>query len=331
MLIFFKVIRMSKQMVIGTSIAVAVFASIYGYVKYDQVYPSTDNAYVGAKYVNVAPKVDGYIQEVLINNNQKVNANDTLFKILPTDYNLATKQASKGYDSQLAQVEAAKKQLEIQSSVIKNDQNQLKYATEQYERISALYKENTVSEQSLQQIRTSFNSAQTQLEVDTKKLAQDQQMYNLALAKASQASVGVDLAKSNLGYTSYQAPFSGIVTNLNNLTTGELVAAGQPLFVLVDTSNWWVDANFKETQLDRIKVGQKVAVSLDMYDHKYDGVVQSISPASGNTFSLLPAQNATGNWVKVTQRFTVRIKLNDDQQYPLRINASAKVVVDTRN
>ena len=115
-----------------------------------------------------------------------------------------------------------------------------------------------------------------------------------------------------------------------NLETGELVAQGQKLFGQVDTHTWWIDANFNETKLERIKPGQAVKVRLDMYDHHdYKGVVQSISFASGNTFSLLPPENATGNWVKVTQRFPIMIAIEDDKDFPLRVGASAKVTVDT--
>ena len=105
--------------------------------------------------------------------------------------------------------------------------------------------------------------------------------------------------------------------------------AGQKLFGLVDDSQWWVDVNFKETQLKRIKAGQPAEVELDMYNHKYHGTVQSISYASGNTFSLLPAENATGNWVKVTQRFPVRVTLENESDFPLRVGASSNVTVDT--
>jgi membrane fusion protein (multidrug efflux system) len=122
----------------------------------------------------------------------------------------------------------------------------------------------------------------------------------------------------------------GYISNLNTLMPGEFLNAGQSMFGIVSNDKWWVDANFKETQLGRIKPGQKVEIILDMYDdHKYTGTVQSMSYASGTTFSLLPAQNATGNWVKVTQRFTVRIKVDNDPKYPLRIGASAKVEINT--
>ena len=135
-------------------------------------------------------------------------------------------------------------------------------------------------------------------------------------------------AKRVNSYTLIYAPTSGYVTDLN-LQTGQVVIAGQKLFGLVDNSKWWIDANFKESQLSRLIPNQKVKITLDMYNHTYEGVIKSISHASTNTFSLLPSQNASGNWVKVTQRFTVRVALNDDPAFPLRVGASAIVSVNT--
>ena len=114
------------------------------------------------------------------------------------------------------------------------------------------------------------------------------------------------------------------------LTKGQYVAVGQQVFGLVDNDSWWIDANFKETDLERVKESQPVEIKLDMYRHsKYKGTVQSLSYASGTTFSLLPPQNATGNWVKVTQRFTIRIKVENNPKFPLRVGASADVQIDT--
>jgi len=124
------------------------------------------------------------------------------------------------------------------------------------------------------------------------------------------------------------APTDGFVSNLK-IYSGQLISAGQPLFGFIDNKKWWINANFKETDLNRIRQGQKVKISLDMYNHTYTGTVNSISFATGAVFSLLPPENATGNWVKVTQRFPVRISLADDPKYPLRVGASANVKINT--
>jgi membrane fusion protein (multidrug efflux system) len=161
---------------------------------------------------------------------------------------------------------------------------------------------------------------------DHKKLTAEKfAKIGMAEVQNLQAQAVVDRAKYALANTKLYAPMDGVVENLS-LHTGNIIAAGVPLFSIVDDSQWWIEANFKETQLHRIKPGQKVDVQLDMYG----GVVESIAIGSGSVFSLFPPENASGNWVKVTQRFPVRIRLNNnDKQYPLRVGASATVTIDT--
>lgn len=148
--------------------------------------------------------------------------------------------------------------------------------------------------------------------------------------KAAEASV--ETAKLNLNYTSVTAPSSGMIGNLT-LRPGMVVTSGVNLFAIVDRSSFWIDANFEETKLKRIRIGQSADIKLDMYpDITFHGTVSSISAANGSTFSLLPPENATGNWVKITQRFTIRILIPVNEltdKYPLRVGASAKVVINT--
>lgn len=319
----------NKHAIIGVSMVVVVMAGIYGYFKYAQYYPSTDDAYVNSNLVNVAPKIAGYLSEINITNNQLVHKGDVLFKLNPVDYDLSYDQAAKNYTSYDSQVAMAKQQLEVQKGVIATDKANYNLALQTANRYATLYKANTIAKQAYQNAMTDLANAKTKIDIDQQKLAQYQNMVQYTEAKKDQAKSSQDAAKTNLGYTSYTAPVDGYISNLGSLSSGEFISAGQQIFGIVDDSQWWIDANFKETQLNRIKPGQKVEVELDMYDHKYQGVVKSISYASGNTFSLLPPQNATGNWVKVTQRFTVRIELKDDAKFPLRVGASANVKINT--
>jgi membrane fusion protein (multidrug efflux system) len=184
------------------------------------------------------------------------------------------------------------------------------------------------------------NKAQAQLDLDQKnaeryitlanegrasKLEGDEARAKLEVSKATLAE-----AKLNLQYTQVTASRDGIITNLS-LREGNVVAAGIPLFALIEAGNWWVDANYKETQLKRIYPGQSAKVELDMYPGLiFRGVVESVSGGSGAAFSLLPPENATGNWVKVTQRFAVKVKLlEQDPQHPFRIGASSTVTINT--
>ena len=318
-----------KHLIIGLIIIIITAVGVYAYFKYDEQYPSTDDAYVSANLVNVTPKVTGYLESLSVINNQKVKKGDVLFTIHPIDYKLAADQSQKNYDSQIAQAEAVKQQIAIQKDQTRKDKAQYQLAQTVANRYKKLYQANTISKQAYENAQNDLISAKSAVDADVNKEQQLKDVYRVAIAKKDQARAGLDSAVSNLDYTRYVAPVDGYVTNLKTLTPGEFINAGQQMFGIVDTSHWWIDAHFKETHLSRIKPGQTVAIKLDMYDHKYTGVVDSISYASGNTFSLLPAENATGNWVKVTQRFTVRIKLDSDSKYPLRVGASARVVVKT--
>lgn len=168
--------------------------------------------------------------------------------------------------------------------------------------------------------------------------AASKQDGDIALANLKSATANKSIAMAtektselNLQYTKIIAPTNGWVTNVR-LRPGDLVTVNQPLFALVSDKYFWIDANFRETDIDRIKVGQLVKVKVDMYpNHSFNGMVESIQSGSGTVFSLLPPENATGNWVKVTQRIPVRIRvLNPDPRWLLRIGTSATVTVYTK-
>lgn len=156
--------------------------------------------------------------------------------------------------------------------------------------------------------------------------------YKTAAAKLQQTEANLEQANLNLEYTQITAPTSGWVTNMTT-TVGEIVPANRPLFALISDEKFWIDANFKETELQNIKPGQTAEIKTDLYPkYIFKGVVESISGGSGSVFSLLPPQNATGNWVKITQRIPVRVNiLNPDAAYPLRIGTSATVTIHFKN
>ena len=187
------------------------------------------------------------------------------------------------------------------------------------------------------QMQNATLTAKRVMDLLKKKFSSPQEGDNAVTALES-ASAAVTLAKAhlaqaelNMQYTRVRAPTSGWIANLT-VRDGAVVAANQPLFALVSDEEFWVDANYKETELEAIKPGMKAKIITDLYpDHPFTGIVESISSGSGTVFSLLPPQNATGNWVKVTQRIPVRIHVfHPEPNYPLRIGASSKVIIDTR-
>lgn len=207
-------------------------------------------------------------------------------------------------------------------------QSSLDTATSMADRYIKLYKDDAGSLQDAQKYINQKIQAQKAKDEAYSSLKQALLQVEIAKAQIGAAKLSYDNANLNLGYTTLIAPDDGYVSNLK-LYKGQLVSPEQALFGFIDNKKWWIDANFKETDLDRIKPGQKVEIELDMYSHSYAGKVDSISYATGSVFSLLPPENATGNWVKVTQRFPVKIILKNDPKYPLRVGASATVKVDT--
>lgn len=313
---------------LGSGIVILVVLSLYAYYHYNEIYPATDNAYVNANLVNVAPKVNGYIKHLYVSDNQFVHRGELLLEIDPQDYTLQLTRAKQ--DWQLAQQQASSAGQQVAAAEASVARAKADYAFNQQlaARYANLYHQQAGSLQDMQKYHSQAEQAKQAVDKSTAELNQARANYQVASTQIALARTNVSNAVNNTDYTHLTAAVDGYVSHLN-LQTGEFVSAGQKLFGLIDDNAWWVDVNFKETQLKRVKVGQRAVIKLDMYEHKYIGQVQSISYASGNTFSLLPAQNATGNWVKVTQRFTVRVKLNNEPQFPLRVGASCYVSVDT--
>jgi membrane fusion protein (multidrug efflux system) len=322
-------LRKYKHPILGLLILVLVITLGYMYYQHNKLFPATDDAYVNTKIVNVAAKTSGYLVELYVTNNQKVHKGQLLFKLNPNDYQFNLDQAKQNYLSYVSQVNMMQKQIVVSKDSLDKDMLQLQLANNTLNRYSKMLKNQTLSKQNYEIAKTNVKSLKTQLAIDNNKMIQYQEAMNAVIAKRDQAQIAKQSAQSNVDNTAYYSPIDGYVTNLNSLNVGEYITASQQLFSLVSNNGWWIDANFKETQLKRIRPGQKVKITLDMYDHTYSGIVDSVSYASGNSFSLLPAQNATGNWVKVTQRFPVIIRVIDDKNYPLRMGASCNIEINT--
>jgi membrane fusion protein (multidrug efflux system) len=307
----------------------AIFA--YRYWRHSVLYASTDNAYVGAHTVEVAAQVSGPVLRVYVRNNQRVGAGAALFDIDPAPYRLAVARAQtqlqlaqQSVEQQIAALAAAKAQLAQREAELVN-------ARSTYARELRLLSQRFVSPQAAENARTQVQTAQAAVaaaraSVEQARSALGDTGPNNASVKAAQ--VAVNQALLDLERTRLVSPDQGKVANLT-LRPGDTVEPGVPLFAIIASEEYWVDANFKETEIEGIHPGQAATVELDMYpDHTFHGVVESISGGSGTAFSLLPAQNATGNWVKVTQRVPVRVRLVDpDPRYPLRIGTSGSVEV----
>jgi membrane fusion protein (multidrug efflux system) len=282
----FKQFTKSKQFkkIIVSGVIAIVVLFIFSSWMYGKFYVGTDNAYVNANIVQIAPRVTGQVTNLYVTNNQYVKQDQPLFNIDPSSFQVALLKA----EAQLAINEA--EYLNAEQS-----------AKRKFTLVKSKYISTQENDDAIAALQTTD-------------------------AGRKQSRAMIQEASLNLKWAKVAAPASGWITNMS-LGVGDMITANQPLFALISDKEFWVDANFKETELVDIHPGQNADVHVDMYPgHTFNGVVQSISGGTGSAFSLLPPQNATGNWVKITQRVPVRILiLNSDSNYPLRIGSSASV------
>lgn len=312
-------------------LGVAVLAALAGsgYMLYDPNVESTDNAYVNGPVVSVVAQVSGPVAKLNVADNQQVNKGDVLLQIDPRPFQIALDQAQaalalarQAVNQQMAQVQAAQAEVEQKRS-------DLAQAKSDAARVHQLAPKGYLPQETIEKADTGVSKAQAELQAAESKLLEAQVKLGRPgdeNESIKSAQTAVEAAQLKLEYSRIVAPFSGKVSNLN-LQPGSMVQASLPLFALIGDDQVWVDANFKETQLQRVQAGQKAEVRVDMYPNRiFHGHVQSISGGSGTAFSLLPPQNATGNWVKITQRVPVKVMIDDsDPALPLRIGTSADV------
>ena len=322
-----------RWIALGVLLAVTI-GGVLIYWHYAAIYPSTDNAYTGANIVRVASQVSGPVTRVYVNNDDRVASGDPLFDIDPTLYDAGLRNARAQFDAAANAAGTAGDALKTAAQKLEDKRAALEDAIGKFREAKDAQKQgNAPSDQLTAALKgwhdalQAFNDAQSEF-----AKAQDAKLtVTTPTTQLRGAAAQLDKATHDRVQTHVTAPGDGWVSNVS-VRAGSVVQASTPALALVEDGNWWVDANFKETDLGRIRSGQKATIKIDMYPGvKFDGVVESISPGSGATFSVLPPENATGNWVKVTQRFPVRIKITTppDSNRPLRAGASATVTIDT--
>jgi membrane fusion protein (multidrug efflux system) len=317
------------QLIAGGLIAMTA-AGLAGYFVRNHYYPNTNDAYVHAYTITVSPYVEGYIKSVHTEPNAFVKKGQLIYEIVPLPFQLDVDQQRHQLEAAIAQKAALEDQLLKARQALKDQQasqwivdlNQQRYAYLQQQQVVALEKEQEL-EAAKQEASAKVKSAA--LEINRLQSQIREQEANI---RAIRAAVGN--AKVSLNYTRYYAPMDAYVSNNFSIRVGQYVKPGQAMFKLIDNTKWWVDANYLESQIHRIRNGMPATITLDMYPGVvFKGKVINISQGSGAYFSLLPPQNATGNWVKVPQRFPVRIRLEQNDRHPLRAGATAHAAVDT--
>jgi membrane fusion protein (multidrug efflux system) len=323
-----------SKFLIWLGIILVIIIAVAWYWHHEELYPSTDDAYVRANIIHIAPQVSGPISKVSVQNYQTVKKGQKLVQIDQRPFLIAVQSAEAQLAQALQQEKSSEAAVKIAQAEIPQRESQLKLAQENAKRILKLVADGQASKQQGDEVSSKLKVAQAALTAAYKQL--DQALAELGKRgnlnpTVEKAEASLEKAKLELSYTDIKAPESGELVNFT-LRPGTMVNAGKALFDIVENNSWWVNTNFKETDLARIKTGQTAYVTTDMYpDHTYTGKVYKISPGSGAAFSLLPPENATGNWVKVTQRFPVKIIIKTSKAYPLRVGASATVTVNTTN
>jgi membrane fusion protein, multidrug efflux system len=309
---------------IGAVLLAAALGGGYVYLDYARHFQSTDDAFIAARQTALAPKVSGYINAVPVTDNEHVAAGDVIARIDDRDYRTALEQAEAQVAAAQASIENSDAQLNVQPAQISSNDAQvdqaqaaLVFAQQQAARYEHLEQTGYGSVQNAQQYTSQLHQQQAALASAqaTLKLAQRQMevlkaQHNSALANLAQAKAQRDQARLNLSYTTVTAAQPGRVVNLS-AAVGQFAQPGTNLTTFVP-DQIWVTANFKEIQLDRMRPGQPVTLQIDAYPGRaIHGHVDSVQPGSGTAFSLLPAQNATGNYVKIVQRVPVKIVMDD--------------------
>jgi len=319
-------------------VPLALIAGGYWYVTGGQIM-STDDAYVEADKVGISTDVSGVVQEVAVSENQHVRAGQVLYQLDPRQFQIALNSAKANLAETELTVNSMKQDYRRMLRDIDAQQAQVELDQATYDRDDTLLKTDAVP-------RASYDQARFTLQADQSKVASLKQQAEVQLARLGgnpdvpvhehpqylQAEAQVAEAQRQLDHTIAKAPFAGIVTDVPSIAPGKYMQASMTAFFLVATDHVWVDANPKETELTYVQWGQPVRVTLDTFPGlEWHGSVESISPAAAQEFQLLPAQNTSGNWVKVVQRIPVRVRVDtrDGSLPQLRAGMSVEIAVDT--
>ncbi len=337
-----KKLNFRKMLMAGAAVAVLTGAAWYGwnYWTVGQYLVSTDDAYVKADNTTVAPKVSGYLHEVLVGDNERIKTGQVLARIDDRDFKVALDQAKADVAAARAAIESKQAQLGVQQAVIDAakatidvDNATVTFAAQENKRYTDLAATGYGSVQNAQQAQSRNAGAQAAIQRDTANLASALKQVDLLKAEIVQANATLSRAEAlqsqaelNLSYTTIVAPIDGVVGN-RTLRVGQYVQAGTQLMSLVPVTGAYVVANYKETQLTDVRQGQAVDIAVDMFPGQLvHGRVDSIAPASGQEFALLPPDNATGNFTKVVQRIPVKIALNRDNGAAIELRPGMSVI-----
>jgi membrane fusion protein (multidrug efflux system) len=328
--------RLRLPLLLGFPIALALVGAT-AYLA-EEPFVSTDDAFVKAAQISLNARVSGQVVEIAVANNQHVRKGQLLFRIDPEPYRIAVQQAEADLERTGLEIDTLKAKYREQLAELESAKHSAAFDEHEYERKQALIASGFTSKAALERAdtdrkvaRQTIASIQQQIANTVVALAGSPDIVPETHPTVRAAKARLDRARLDLSYAEVRAPDDGIVTKVDELQVGDYVTPGAAVFSLLSSREIWIEANFRETGLTYMRPGQPATIDVDTYpDVTFKAHVVSMSPGTGSDFSVLPPENATGNWVKVVQRLTVRLELDgSDTSRPLYSGISVTARVDT--
>ncbi len=324
-----------KRKIAGIIILILVFSICamggYYYWQYLKTRVTTDNAYVRGHIHMISPRVTGTVTEIYVKDNMKVKSGDLLLKIDPADFIVQVKKAEAALQNAKQEIRRRYAAVETAKAAIVLSKSKFELAKTELRRIKTLVEKKVMPEDELDRAITAFKVTEAQIKTDEESLKEAQALITPGKSEAliEERRAELEKAKLNLKYTQIYAPVDGYITR-KSVEKGNHIIQGQALLAVVPLDDIWVEANFKETQLEKLKRGMKAKIEIDTYPgREFEGHIESVMAGTGGAFSILPPENATGNWVKVVQRVPVKIYFDnyDNAEDILRIGMSCIVKI----